>query len=67
MRQYTDNAKQFTMDGGFNAYDFKDDEEPGDNVDYKSLIGGSAEGTGGKGRMRDSPILEENRLQAHAR
>ena len=48
MKQYTDNAKQFTMDGGFNAYDFKDDEEAGDNVDYKSLIGGSSGGCVGR-------------------
>lgn len=39
MRDYTDNAMKFTMDGGI-AYDYKDeDDELDDNVDYKSLAG----------------------------
>ena len=39
MKEYTENAMKFTMDGGFNAYEFKDEEDAGDNVDYKQLIG----------------------------
>ena len=39
MTDFTDNAMKFTMDGGI-VYDYKeDDEDPDDNVDYKSLAG----------------------------
>lgn len=41
MKDFTENAMKFTMDGGI-AYDFKDqEEEEGDQTDYKSLIGAS--------------------------
>ncbi len=40
MTQFTENAMKFTLDGGFNAYEFKDEEEaPEDAVDLKQLIG----------------------------
>ena len=45
MKDFTENAMKFTLDGGI-AYDFKDpeeEEEPG--VDYKSLIGACLLGT----------------------
>jgi len=39
MKDFTDNAMKFTMDGGI-AYEYKDgEEEETDNVDYKSLAG----------------------------
>ena len=38
MKDFTDNAMKFTLDGGI-AYEYKDDEEGEDNTDYKSLIG----------------------------
>jgi hypothetical protein len=39
MKDFTDNAMRFTMDGGI-AYEYKDgEEEDTDNVDYKSLAG----------------------------
>lgn len=39
MKDYTDNAMKFTMDGGI-AYDYKDeDDQEEDSVDYKQLIG----------------------------
>lgn len=38
MKDFTDNAMKFTLDGGI-AYEYKDDDEPEDNTDYKSLIG----------------------------
>ena len=42
MKQYTDNAMKFTMDGGFNAYEFRDEEDANaDATDYKQLIGGA--------------------------
>jgi len=40
MTQFTENAMKFTLDGGFNAYEFKEEEEaPEDAVDLKQLIG----------------------------
>lgn len=42
MKNYTDHAMKFTMDGGI-PYEYKDEDDEQDaNVDYKSLIGGSA-------------------------
>ena len=38
MKDFTENAMKFTLDGGI-AYEFKDGEEEADNTDYKSLIG----------------------------
>ena len=40
MQQFTENAMKFTLDGGINAYEFKDPAaEPEDTVDLKQLIG----------------------------
>lgn len=40
MKQYTENAMAFTLDGGFNAYDFKDDDDvPEDVPNLKQLAG----------------------------
>ena len=39
MKDFSDNAMKFQMDGGMSAYEYKDQEEPEDNVDYKSLMG----------------------------
>ena len=38
MKDFTENAMKFTLDGGI-AYEFKEGEEEADNTDYKSLIG----------------------------
>ena len=38
MKDFTENAMKFTLDGGI-AYEFKDGEEEADNTDYKSIIG----------------------------
>lgn len=38
MKDFTENAMKFTLDGGI-AYEYKDDEEENDTTDYKSLIG----------------------------
>ena len=39
MKDFTDNAMKFTMDGGI-AYEYKDeDEDEAGNIDYKSLAG----------------------------
>ncbi|KAK9868512.1 hypothetical protein WJX84_000615 [Apatococcus fuscideae] len=39
MKDFSDNAMKFQMDGGMSAYEFKDQDEPEDNIDYKSLAG----------------------------
>lgn len=40
MKEYTENAMQFTMDGGVNAYEFRDeDDNAADGRDYKAMIG----------------------------
>lgn len=40
LKEFTDNAMKFTMDGGF-AYDYQDPENAENaNVDYKGLAGG---------------------------
>ncbi|KAK9820501.1 hypothetical protein WJX72_011031 [[Myrmecia] bisecta] len=40
LTEFTDNAMKFTMDGGLNAYEYKDEEEEQpDTTDYKALIG----------------------------
>ena len=41
MKEYTEKAMNFTMDGGFNAYEFREEDDAADNVDYKQLIGAS--------------------------
>lgn len=42
MKDFSDNAMKFQMDGGMSAYEFKDQDEPEDNIDYKSLAGESS-------------------------
>ncbi|KAK9812302.1 hypothetical protein WJX73_000685 [Symbiochloris irregularis] len=40
LKEYSENAMKFTMDGGFQtAYEYRDADDEPDNVDYKSLIG----------------------------
>ena len=39
MKDFSDNAMKFQMDGGISAYEYKDQDEPEDNVDYRSLMG----------------------------
>ena len=42
MKNYTDHAMKFTMDGGI-PYEYKDEDDEQDaNVDYKSLAGNNA-------------------------
>ena len=46
MQQFTENAMKFTLDGGINAYEFKDPAaEPEDTVDLKQLIGAPMSGS----------------------
>jgi SWI/SNF-related matrix-associated actin-dependent regulator of chromatin subfamily A member 5 len=43
MKQYTENAKAFTLDGGFNAYEYKDEDDiPDELPNYKQLAGNPA-------------------------
>ncbi len=43
MKQYTENAKAFTLDGGFNAYEYKDEDDvPEELPNFKQLAGISA-------------------------
>jgi predicted PurR-regulated permease PerM len=40
MKQFTENAMKFTLDGGFNAYEFKDEDDmPEDVPNLKALAG----------------------------
>ncbi len=39
MKDFSDNAMKFQMDGGISAYEYKDQDEPEDHTDYKSLAG----------------------------
>ncbi|EIE25592.1 hypothetical protein COCSUDRAFT_46779 [Coccomyxa subellipsoidea C-169] len=40
MKQYTENAKAFTLDGGFNAYEYKDEDDvPEELPNFKQLAG----------------------------
>lgn len=40
LQQFTDNARKFTLDGGMNIYEFKEDEdEDGNQLDLKTIIG----------------------------
>ena len=40
MKQFTENAMAFTLDGGINAYEFKDEDDVPDEVpDLKQLMG----------------------------
>ncbi|KAK9861243.1 hypothetical protein WJX84_005000 [Apatococcus fuscideae] len=38
MKDFSDNAMKFQMDGGMSAYEFKDPDEPEDNTDIKGLM-----------------------------
>ena len=75
MTQFTENAMKFTLDGGFNAYEFKEEEEaPEDAVDLKQLIGarfGSGlemGGGGGRGqRARVRPLRRGRALGQRGR
>jgi hypothetical protein len=61
MTQFTENAMKFTLDGGFNAYEFKEEEEaPEDAVDLKQLIGarsGLGLGSGGRAAAETGRVL----------
>ena len=39
MKDFSDNAMKFQMDGGMSAYEYKEAGEAEDNIDYKSLAG----------------------------
>ncbi len=40
MKQYSENAKAFTLDGGFTAYEYKDDDDMPDELpNFKQLAG----------------------------
>ena len=40
MKQFTENAMAFTLDGGINAYEFKDEDDVPDEVpDLKQIMG----------------------------
>ena len=41
MKDFSDNAMKFQMDGGMSAYEFKDPDEPEDTTDIKGLMGRS--------------------------
>lgn len=42
MKEFTENAMKFTLDGNLSVYDYKDEEvePPTHNVDLKAIIGG---------------------------
>lgn len=42
MKDFSDNAMKFQMDGGMSAYEFKDPDEPEDTTDIKGLMGVSS-------------------------
>lgn len=39
MREYSENAMRFTMDGGVNLYDYKDEDKEEEGLDLKMIIG----------------------------